>query len=61
MNDATVDVFDGWEVREEHGFWVAYHDDQGYLHDLTDARYPARYDTRPALLEHLLGPAYLPV
>jgi hypothetical protein len=60
VNDGTV-TSDGWTVRQEHGFWVAYHPEQGYLHDLTNADYPARYNTRDEVIAHLYGPAAQPV
>lgn len=51
----------GWTVRREHGHWVAVHPEQGHLHDLTCADYPARYGSRDEVFEHLLGPATVPV
>ncbi len=61
MDAVTAPDLDGWDVRTEHGFWVAWHPVQGYLHDLVDARYPARYDTRDEVLAHLLGRANVPM
>lgn len=58
--DVTV-LSDGWEVRQEYGFWVAFHPEQGYLHDLINADYPARYGTRDEVLKHLSGAAIVPV
>lgn len=56
---ATVPgLVDGdWQIRFEAGEWVGWNAQFGYLHDATDSRYRARYDTRDEVLEHMLGPA----
>ena len=59
--DGTVTVpgqIDGdWRVERHAGFWTGWNAQFGYLHDATDSRYTARYDTCDQVLEHLLGPA----
>ncbi len=47
----------GWQVLHDGDVWVGHHEQQGFLHDLTDARYRAEYDTCDKVLRHLLGPA----
>ncbi len=52
---ASVEVVDGWTVREINGLWVADHPEHGFLRDKVDGRYPAQYNTRAQLIEHLTG------
>ncbi len=52
------DPVDGdWQVRRDGDVWVGHHEQQGFLHNLTDARHRAEYDTCDKVRRHLLGPA----
>lgn len=57
MSEPTTVVAADWTVIRLHGRWMASHPEHGHLRDRVDGGYPAEYDTREELLEHLGVPS----